>query len=196
MRLPSSPPASKVPAEDLEPWKISIPKADEVVVESEYCPQAVMDWYEYTGGVRYRSKGKKSNCLWRESSLKAKKHLRALGWTLWYANKKGKQELRYKSPHNGKNFYSLRMACKACMEDGGCRAESVSSNHQPFINPLLDHNMTPPLKSLEENEEDSTMSSNTKMCSRTVHFVIEWCTMSREYCDDTITGRVTTGRTT
>lgn len=86
-----------------------------VFVEPEYCPQAVADWYECTGGsqVYNYNHGRKDLCT------KAKKHLSALGWTFWYTNKKGRLELRYQSPQNGKTYISLKTACKRCIQDGG-----------------------------------------------------------------------------
>ncbi|KAK7351585.1 hypothetical protein VNO77_11147 [Canavalia gladiata] len=87
-------------------------------VEPEYCPQAVIDWYNLTA-----LKGQ--GAFNRDLSLKAKKHLSALGWRFWYVNKKDRWELRYTSPNNGKNYISLRRACKSCIEDGGCMPQNV-----------------------------------------------------------------------
>ncbi|KAK7311379.1 hypothetical protein RJT34_09488 [Clitoria ternatea] len=85
-----------------------------VRIEPEYCPQAVIDWYDFTGSSKY---------LWRQGEksglcLKAKKHLLQLGWEFWYIDKKGRRELRYTSPNNGKNYISLRRACAGCIQDG------------------------------------------------------------------------------
>ncbi|XVE70196.1 hypothetical protein DITRI_Ditri10aG0053200 [Diplodiscus trichospermus] len=76
------------------------------VVEGEVCHEAVLKWYHGDSSVTNS----------RELSLKAKKHLSAMGWVFWYAPKKGRQELRYQSP-KGKVYYSLRMACKSYIEE-------------------------------------------------------------------------------
>ncbi|KAK7283251.1 hypothetical protein RIF29_12653 [Crotalaria pallida] len=99
------------------------PPPKEENIEAEYSPQAVIDWYEFTGGSQVYKRGrvdgdeKNKKCGARELSTKAKKHLLSLGWSFWYADKKTRYELRYKSP-NGKNYISLKTACKGCIKDG------------------------------------------------------------------------------
>ena len=90
----------------------------------EFCPQAVVDWYWYRKNNNNNTQIKSSDV-----STKAKNHLSALGWNFWYANKtQDKKELRYQSP-SGKIFYSLRIACKACIdEQGQGSATTVSQN--------------------------------------------------------------------
>ncbi|CAK9164191.1 unnamed protein product [Ilex paraguariensis] len=77
----------------------------------EYCPQAVVDYYLL--GLQdqdaYRS-GKRDAKL-RDMSLKAMKHLSAVGWSFHYGWRRGKRELRYSSP-SGRIIHSLRTACK------------------------------------------------------------------------------------
>ncbi|XP_022772441.1 increased DNA methylation 1-like [Durio zibethinus] len=75
-------------------------------VEGEICEEAVYRWYHGDSGMKNS----------RELSLKARKHLSAMGWEFWYAKKKGKQELRYQSP-KGKVFYSLKTACKSYIDE-------------------------------------------------------------------------------
>ncbi|XP_044508906.1 increased DNA methylation 1-like [Mangifera indica] len=71
--------------------------------------EAVVQWYLHSGpGGR---KNKNNNC-----SDEAKNFLLAMRWSLWYADKGGRKELRYTSP-NGKVYYSLRTACKACIDE-------------------------------------------------------------------------------
>ncbi|KAE9586848.1 putative histone acetyltransferase chromatin regulator PHD family [Lupinus albus] len=90
------------------------------IIEPEYCPEAVIGWYECTGGSQlYKSVGNDKNKCKRELSSKARKHLCALGWTFWYADKKTRHEIRFKSP-NGKSYNSLKTACKRCIDDGVC----------------------------------------------------------------------------
>ncbi|XWS25513.1 hypothetical protein CRYUN_Cryun27aG0074600 [Craigia yunnanensis] len=83
-------------------------KSAMLTVEGEVCQEAVYKWYHGD------SSGMKNL---RELSLKAKKHLSAMGWVFWYAPKKGRQELRYQSP-KGKVYYSLKTACKSYIDEG------------------------------------------------------------------------------
>jgi N-acetylglutamate synthase-like GNAT family acetyltransferase len=87
--------------------------SDLLVVEPEYCPQAVVDWYMLGEDEGYTSSFKK-----KEGTEKARKHLAAMGWVLWYGQKGLRRELRYTSP-TGRSFYSLRTACKGCIDQGG-----------------------------------------------------------------------------
>ncbi|XP_061372005.1 increased DNA methylation 1-like [Gastrolobium bilobum] len=94
--------------------------APAVSIEPELCPHAVIDWYKLTGSTDYRrGRGK------RDLSLKAKQHLCALGWNLWYIDKQGRWELRYTSPINSRNHISLRKACESCIREGGCGPQNV-----------------------------------------------------------------------
>lgn len=82
--------------------------APPLFVKPQLCPEAILEWSN-------------TSCKIGRSGLteKAKGHLSALGWKFWYKNKSNKKmELRYESP-TGKVFYSLRTACKACVEQGG-----------------------------------------------------------------------------
>lgn len=87
--------------------------SDLLVVEPEYCPQAVVDWYMLGEDEGYKSGFKK-----KDGTEKARKHLAAMGWVIWYGQKGLRRELRYTSP-TGRSFYSLRTACKGCIDQGG-----------------------------------------------------------------------------
>ncbi|KAK6117019.1 hypothetical protein DH2020_049263 [Rehmannia glutinosa] len=93
-----------------------LPKSsDEVVIEPEYCPEAVRDYYLLSLGKKVLAG--RSNT---EGIMKAKKHLSAIGWSFYYilkGAKRDRRELRYSSP-NGKVFISLLTACKWCVENG------------------------------------------------------------------------------
>ncbi|KAK9279179.1 hypothetical protein L1049_012857 [Liquidambar formosana] len=108
--LPSSP-VIEQPQVSKEMTKV--PPPDNVLVEPEYCPQAVVDWYILGDKQRSLDRDKRQDMI-----LKAKKHLSAVGWVFCYANKKGKHELRYKSPR-GKCYISLQKACKGFIDEGG-----------------------------------------------------------------------------
>ncbi|KAI4316613.1 hypothetical protein L6164_024578 [Bauhinia variegata] len=120
------------------------PQDNVVYVEPEYCPQAVLDWYSLTGGddeYKRHTRNAMASSSKSTLTLKAKKHLSALGWVFWLADKNGRKELRYKSPINGKNYYSLKTACKSLIEEGtiliGSESESITPNHEslPQITP-------------------------------------------------------------
>ncbi|KAL3850584.1 hypothetical protein ACJIZ3_012466 [Penstemon smallii] len=86
-----------------------LPTPDLAVIEPEYCPQAVKDYYDHS---------LVSNTGLKPKGDKAKKHLSAIGWSFYYHQKGGgKREMRYGSPC-GKCFYSLFTACKWCVEVG------------------------------------------------------------------------------
>lgn len=93
-----------------------------VAVEPQMCPDAVRWWMD--GVAKYEKKSMKV----RE---KARRHMSAVGWKFWHARLEGDKpvELRYQSP-TGKLYYSLKTACKACV-DLGCvftGSESMGSN--------------------------------------------------------------------
>ncbi|GMY17366.1 increased DNA methylation 1-like [Fagus crenata] len=101
-----------------------------VFVESKWCPGAVSEWYKLGQNEGF-------NCYKSGSSKKdvkenAKKHLSAMGWVIWYGQKGSKRELRYNSPL-GKCFYSLRMACKGCLDLQESGAQSGSSTDQRVV---------------------------------------------------------------
>ncbi|CAH1432520.1 unnamed protein product [Lactuca virosa] len=92
------------------------PRPPLVVVEPEYCPQAVADYYSMTlekSGI-WRRKREQLN----DMQYKAKKHLFAVGWTYSYADDMSRKVL-YTSP-NGKKFYSFREACNQYLLESFC----------------------------------------------------------------------------
>ncbi|XAR60744.1 Histone acetyltransferase [Bertholletia excelsa] len=94
------------------------PPPSAIVVESEICPEAVVEYYLLS------SVEKKDSCkLYRDNKLKdvqhkAKKHLSAVGWSFWYTMSGSRRIVQYSSP-SGRSFYSLRRACKRCIDEGG-----------------------------------------------------------------------------
>ncbi|KAF8397268.1 hypothetical protein HHK36_016178 [Tetracentron sinense] len=109
-----SPPCGESQVLDLSEREVA-PVSDLVVVEPEYCPQAVIDWFE--GEINSK-----------DLIIKAKRHLSAVGWIFWLANKRGKRELRYTSP-KGRSYFSLRTACKGCIEEG-VTSESIAATQR------------------------------------------------------------------
>ncbi|XP_058734218.1 uncharacterized protein LOC131605948 [Vicia villosa] len=95
----------------------------EIDIKAEYCPEAVIEWHRLSG-----LEDRKESLSRKDLALKAKQHLFYLKWKFWHVNKKGKWELRYTSPVNGKNYISLRKACESCIEDGGCSTIPSSSS--------------------------------------------------------------------
>ncbi|GAV66597.1 PHD domain-containing protein/Agenet domain-containing protein [Cephalotus follicularis] len=107
--------------------------SDVIVVEPEYCPQAVVDWYE----AGFKCKEGKFND--RDLILKAKKHLSALGWVFTYYKVRGRPGTQYRSPR-GRVYYSLRRACKACLNEGvfgndgsACRPLEITEFHSNTV---------------------------------------------------------------
>ncbi|KAF9596435.1 hypothetical protein IFM89_011264 [Coptis chinensis] len=90
---------------------------DEDSIEVEYCPEAVTEWNDI-GSDKSKVKLVNESRSTRDMTLRAKKHLLAVGWRLWYITKmKNKRELRYTSP-KGKTYISLVKACEACINLG------------------------------------------------------------------------------
>ncbi|XP_073144074.1 uncharacterized protein [Henckelia pumila] len=106
---------------------------DMIINEPEYCPEAVSDYYF----IRYKDKSFHggSNRNVKLKALQVKKHLCALGWSFFYHPKGNHRELRYTSP-GGKIFYSLRSACKWCIESGALALPSIAIECQGNV-PLL-----------------------------------------------------------
>ncbi|KAL3645774.1 hypothetical protein CASFOL_010954 [Castilleja foliolosa] len=95
-------PLTPVPCDNL--LKLCEP-SDEIVIEPDYCPDAVNDYYLNASGPEGEFK-----------AVKAKQHLSAIGWSFYYILKEGdRKEIRYSAP-NGKVFNSLLTACKWCVE--------------------------------------------------------------------------------
>ncbi|KAB1203956.1 Chromodomain-helicase-DNA-binding protein 4 [Morella rubra] len=104
------------------PTGVSHPTLGRLLVDPEYCPQAVVDWY-MLGAER----GYKCSSEWPNVKENARKHLAAMGWVFWYAQKGERRELRYTAP-NGRCFYSLRTACKACIDQGAVSGSVVPNS--------------------------------------------------------------------
>ncbi|GKV20068.1 hypothetical protein SLEP1_g30240 [Rubroshorea leprosula] len=104
-------------------------------LEGEIDPEAVKLWYYQGLDKSYRGDPRKS-----EIKEKAKKHLLAAGWFFWYAEKGNGRELRYTSP-TGTVYYSLRKACKGCMEIEGGGAVDGTSESGSLITSLESENL-------------------------------------------------------
>ncbi|KAL7124732.1 hypothetical protein ABFS83_14G068700 [Erythranthe nasuta] len=102
---------------------------DWVVVEPEYCPEAVSDYYLY--GVTKKKLGSQ-NKEGKTKSLKAKKHLSATGWSFYYKVKGPGRELRYRSP-TGTLFYSLLSVCKWCVQNPNNLTDFENQSHLPLL---------------------------------------------------------------
>ncbi|OUZ99116.1 GNAT domain [Macleaya cordata] len=100
-----------------------IPISDELVGEPEYCPQALRDYYELQKGSKKGINGETATLL----RQKARKHLLALGWNIFYVKKQNRRELRYASPTK-KCYISLSTACEGCMEEGFSKSTGVTSS--------------------------------------------------------------------
>nr|XP_017222882.1 PREDICTED: uncharacterized protein LOC108199541 isoform X1 [Daucus carota subsp. sativus]XP_017222883.1 PREDICTED: uncharacterized protein LOC108199541 isoform X1 [Daucus carota subsp. sativus]XP_017222884.1 PREDICTED: uncharacterized protein LOC108199541 isoform X1 [Daucus carota subsp. sativus]XP_017222885.1 PREDICTED: uncharacterized protein LOC108199541 isoform X1 [Daucus carota subsp. sativus]XP_017222886.1 PREDICTED: uncharacterized protein LOC108199541 isoform X1 [Daucus carota subsp. len=91
------------------------PDYDCGMIEPEYCPQAVINYY--FSNIKENVYPRDDNKL-RNMQLKAKKHLSAVGWKLFYTheNNMRSKDLRYSSPC-GKLYVSLQSACKAFLDE-------------------------------------------------------------------------------
>ncbi|XP_027356941.1 increased DNA methylation 1-like [Abrus precatorius] len=132
----------------------------EINIEPEYCPQAIIDWCNHIASQDHKPRGSSS----RDLSLKAKKHLCALGWKFWYIDKKYKWELRYTSPNNGKTYISLRRACESCIAEG-------LEKGTPQIVPVLQEHPSKPKKKKqrickEERQSDAEEHSESELEER------------------------------
>ncbi|PWA79385.1 Agenet-like domain-containing protein [Artemisia annua] len=89
------------------------------VVESEYCPQAVVDYYSLTSESNFELEtSKDANFKGLQNS--ARKHLTAVGWSDSYLeNLSSEKVLVYNSP-DGKKFYSLGEACNYYISELSC----------------------------------------------------------------------------
>ncbi|KAI3461632.1 hypothetical protein Pfo_018295 [Paulownia fortunei] len=96
---------------------------DELVIEPEYCPEAVRDYYVLSLEKNNFFCG--LNTEGKLRALKAKKHLSAIGWSFYYHLKGDKREMRYSSP-SGTLFYSLLSACKWCVEASALTSSDLS----------------------------------------------------------------------
>ncbi|KAK9124532.1 hypothetical protein Sjap_014134 [Stephania japonica] len=109
----------------------SVPTAEVLDVSGDddprFCPEAVILWNEIGSD---REKRKQLKKIEKDTPDRAKNHLLAVGWKLWYKDKGTRQELRYTSP-NGKTYISLVQACKACVEEGNLCMNTGLQNSIP-----------------------------------------------------------------
>nr|XP_016512806.1 PREDICTED: uncharacterized protein LOC107829855 isoform X1 [Nicotiana tabacum] len=82
------------------------------IIDPEFNPQAVIDYCFSADNPTYDNLNREGKSY---MILKAKQHLVAIEWKLYYHWKGNKRELRYRSP-NGKFFNSLLTACRGCVE--------------------------------------------------------------------------------
>ncbi|KAG8642427.1 uncharacterized protein LOC110627951 isoform X2 [Manihot esculenta] len=101
-------------------------QSDVVAMEPEYCPEAAVNWYRFGCELRFRSKMKREDI--EQMTMKAKKHLLALGWSFRYRIRNGKRELQYCSP-GGKCYNSLRTACMGSINERDPRICDSASTH-------------------------------------------------------------------
>ncbi|GKV26223.1 hypothetical protein SLEP1_g35566 [Rubroshorea leprosula] len=107
---------------DICPQAVTLSHSDVLATKPKNCPQAVLRWWK--AGYDNTCKGcTKSGDL----MLKAKKHLLAQGWVFHLANCKSRSYACYTSPR-GRKCYSLRQACKICMEEGGVSESNYSGS--------------------------------------------------------------------
>ncbi|GAB2272904.1 hypothetical protein Dimus_007721 [Dionaea muscipula] len=109
LELENFSPASEYDLENLVLSPVGDTPPNPIKVDAEYCPEAVIEY------LRHDSTNKKQDH--RILQLQARKHLSAMGWSLWFKEKKGMLEWRYTSPEK-KTYYSLRKACEGFVAGG------------------------------------------------------------------------------
>ncbi|XP_058075045.1 uncharacterized protein LOC131223614 isoform X2 [Magnolia sinica] len=109
---------------------------DTAVFRPEYCPQAVIDYYKCGKDGKYK---RNTSCREiKQVRSKARMHLSAEGWKLWYVRKGKKLDLRYGLP-NGGGFNSLWAACKAWTENLGIdKSSGISSRGDELVSKKFD----------------------------------------------------------
>ncbi|KAJ8769778.1 hypothetical protein K2173_007638 [Erythroxylum novogranatense] len=123
-------------------YRARIPSDADIHVEQpEYCPEAIVFWYNFGYEERLRSKNEKGAI--RHMTSRARKHLSAVGWKFWYAKRNGRQELRYVSPR-GKCYNSLRIACKDAIDQKA--SEDMTSCSMPKEDLAIRGQSSPPSK--------------------------------------------------
>ncbi|KAL9371293.1 hypothetical protein Peur_036433 [Populus x canadensis] len=107
--------------EDRDPYccsQVVSSNSEAVVYKPEYCPEAIVEWSnlwsKHGSGTRFRGKIKKA-----DMSLRARKHLAALGWVFGYKTFNGRREFYHRSPM-GKTYWSLRQAIEHILDKGTC----------------------------------------------------------------------------
>ncbi|XP_062080779.1 increased DNA methylation 1-like [Humulus lupulus] len=96
-----------------------------IMVPGEYCSEAVVEWSNKV------TKDHNEKNKFSQLKEKAKRHLSFLGWTFCQVKKmENRQELRYISP-SGRRYYSLRTACKACLDQERITTELRQSPPPP-----------------------------------------------------------------
>ncbi|KAJ4725560.1 PHD zinc finger protein [Melia azedarach] len=150
--LDSSPPEQPQDYQDLDycPRAMASASSDILVVEPEYNPQAVVDWYMLGEDKQRKGSLKKADMI-----LKARQHLSALGWEFKYVIS-GKRTLLYCSP-KGKTYYSLRSACRACL-DGVVALGRSTSTYKTMENCIVSEKVEDQLASRKQ----SHIASNTE----------------------------------
>ncbi|PWA52554.1 agenet-like domain-containing protein [Artemisia annua] len=104
--ISSSPTPDPAPAPAPAPAPVT---ARELVdVDSDYCPQAVVDFHY--------SVEENNNIYSKQLRSRAKRHLLAVGWSMWFPGNSNR--LMYLSP-DGKKFHSIRQACTHYMLENG-----------------------------------------------------------------------------
>ncbi|CAK8568371.1 unnamed protein product [Lathyrus sativus] len=134
-------------------------EAPDINIEAEYCPEAVIEWYNLTKD-REKISGRK------DLSLKAKQHLVFLGWNLWYIDKKCRWEMRYTSPTNGKHYTTLKNACESCIKDGSCSIKSPVKSLVKSKKRLRDSKESDQSSSSSSSDDESEVSDTVTPTSK------------------------------
>ncbi|KAK3206562.1 hypothetical protein Dsin_020608 [Dipteronia sinensis] len=113
--------------------------SDVLVVQPEYNPQAIKDWYMHGIDENCKKDIRKSDL-----ATQARKHLSSLGWVFKYTTTGTMKRLYCYSP-KGKCYYSLRSACKDILDGkidskrhaSTCRSKKSSIVHDKVKDQLV-----------------------------------------------------------
>ncbi|KAF8018805.1 hypothetical protein BT93_H3642 [Corymbia citriodora subsp. variegata] len=134
-------------------------------VQPIYYPQAVVDYYMLQVEKGSHSYHDNAACDLR---VKVKMHLSAVGWTFRQVYKGGRFQKQYVSP-SGCGYFSLRMACRRCINDNGLQiannskqmeGESPSNNLPSLVGSLdIQKTLAPENGFSEWSHEENTSRS-------------------------------------
>ncbi|KAL3619142.1 hypothetical protein CASFOL_036712 [Castilleja foliolosa] len=138
-----------------------------IIIEPDYCPQAVYDYCSQISDTEYKSK-----------AMKAKQHLSAIGWSIYYTLKGDhRRELRYSAP-NGKVFSSLVTACKWCVETNDLTFPDIIRKRKPEGEPKPDPSPRVPKRGRKSKKLSShkkrVRSMVSSSCHQTPKTILSW----------------------
>nr|XP_043609742.1 uncharacterized protein LOC122581573 [Erigeron canadensis] len=130
------------------------------VIESEYCPQAVVDYHSLIMDSNFNLR-KTEDSRFKNLQLSARKHLFAVGWSNFYLeDTSGRKELVYSSP-NGRKFYNLHEACIYYFSEPSCfEIDNASGTNVGNVEDLIKKNISVLHSEKEVVKKDISLKTN------------------------------------